>query len=104
MDDLRGKEWRQGQPSFQCPVPEISISIDAIKMSRRQGDVGEASSLCFFGRRQSEDASPTIATPWAAAGWLLFRPSAAGLAPHVPHQFCARGMDAGDEECKTGAG
>ena len=28
-------------------------------MGRRQGGVGEASPLCFFGRGQSEDASPT---------------------------------------------
>ena len=40
------------------------------------------------------------ATLWAAAGWLFFRPAAAGLAPHVPHQFRARGMDADEEECK----
>jgi hypothetical protein len=33
-----------------CPVPEISISFVAIKMGRRQGGVGEASSLCFSER------------------------------------------------------
>ena len=34
-----------------------------------------------------------IATLWAAASWLFFRPAAAGLAPHVPHQFRDGGMN-----------
>jgi hypothetical protein len=41
-------------------------------MGRRQGGVGEASSLCFFGRGQSEDASPTHRNPLGRGHLAVF--------------------------------
>src|SRR6516165_385763 len=41
-------------------------------MGGRQGGVGEASSLCFFGRGHSEDASPTRRNPLGRGRLAVF--------------------------------
>jgi Na+-driven multidrug efflux pump len=40
-------------------------------------------------RRATQPRPIFIATLWAVASWLFFRPAAAGLAPHVSIQICS---------------
>jgi hypothetical protein len=55
----------------------------AIKMGRRQG-ARRARILDRYVIDEQRSRRPIfIATLWAAAGWLFFRPAAAGLAPYV---------------------
>ena len=49
--------FQAGPPGI--PRPSRLELEDAHQMGRRLSDVGEASSLCSLGKKQSEDASPT---------------------------------------------
>jgi hypothetical protein len=51
--------WHESEERGGSAVFDDLVQRVAMKMGRRQGGVGKASSLCFFPRVQSEDASPT---------------------------------------------
>ena len=64
--------------SFRCHPFYSSLAYNAdvvaFKMGRRQGGVGEASSLCSLRKKQSEDASPTSRNPPGRGQLAVFPP------------------------------